>query len=239
MAGLRARQSPIRRYLGTFHKTGTVMVQSILEAADAQGILPVWIRYRDPEPAFWALAFDQHGDALPGLDPQDRAAVVLRDPRDVIISATHYHLRACEPWLLAPKPEFGGRSYRDALRSEPDLEHRILFEMAHASGDNIARQVALARDRPEIGVFRYEDLAWDRGLTELRRLLAHLKLADPVTQAILRIAPAHLPGFAAVEQGVHHRDGRAAQWRAVFTPAHHAEFAARFPDALEILGYAS
>lgn len=57
-----------------------------------------------------------------------RGLHLIRDPRDVILSGMHYHLRAPEKWLHDPEPDYGGLSYQEKLNSL-DGDGRLFLEM--------------------------------------------------------------------------------------------------------------
>jgi len=124
-----------------------------------------------------AVFFDYHS-ATPDLArcKSERGAGgihVVRDPRDMLISAVRYHLVSDEKWLHQPSKAFGGQTYQQRLASYDAIEDRFRFEMDHYMGRAIREMHAFDRQ----GVFRdvrYEDLIVDEDMTIFHGLLVEL-----------------------------------------------------------------
>jgi len=226
--------------VGTFHKTGTHLMYGIWRSVCTAFGLGFWgLADRSlAEPAAWYVAMDDHSEFrdLPARGPH-RGILVIRDPRDIAISAAHFHAVAPEAWLDAPRPKLGGRSYRAALVALPSLEARIGFELGRTARQT-ARQMLEAMARyPEFVVLRYEALAEDREMADFRAMFAHAGFGEDAMPRLLEIAGANSVFSGAVPRSHHVRDGRAAQWRSVFTPALHAAASRTLGDAPARLGY--
>src|ERR1700749_2106032 len=122
-------------FIGTFHKTGTILMEGIWDRGASQLGLKLfkprvdfW-RNRGPLTADFDVLFDgasrflRHGKRFRAAW---RGVVCIRDPRDLIVSAGLYHLNAPERWLHRPSERFGGKTYQEALRALPDNETRFL-----------------------------------------------------------------------------------------------------------------
>jgi hypothetical protein len=86
-----------------------------------------------------------------------RGSHMVRDPRDLVVSAYYYHLRTGEQWVHAPRPEYDGRSYQEHLRSL-DKHDGLRLEMNRLESTvfrDMAQWDYTQRDFCEL---RYEDL---------------------------------------------------------------------------------
>src|ERR1700685_1046550 len=143
-------ENPI--FVGTFHKTGTILLGDIFERVAVR----LGLMFVKAERGFWQK------DALPAFDilfdggsrflkhpgvfgPKARALVSIRDPRDLIVSAALYHMDSKERWVVNPSERLGGRSYQESLRALPDDAARFIFEMDHAGGRTIAEMLKIDR----------------------------------------------------------------------------------------------
>lgn len=223
--------------IGTFHKTGTVLIKSIFEEGARQGLLNLWQAESQAEPEAWTVCFAEHCHfPEAALKPPHHLAVLIRDPRDVIISGAHYHCRAEEAWLNIPENRFGGRSYRDAICALRSDEERFAFEMENAGGDTIRHMAEVLDQFPNADVVKYETLISDHQLLHFDRLLTELGIDLAERTPLLRVAYDHsLFGGA---KSLHIRDGSAEQWRSAFSPAMMSQFSERFDEVAIRLGYA-
>ena len=230
-----------RIFVGTFHKTGTsLMLNLCRDLARTRGLV-LYRRARDPglERGAWDICFDHESrfDDLPARQPH-RGVLCLRDPRDVVVSATHYHLRSDEKFLHRPEPRFEGRTYQQALAALPGLEQRLSFEMRHRSGETIRHMLRATAAYPGFYRTRLEWLIVADAPDEWRRVFAALGFPATDLPALLQLAARRSvanPG-ALVRPG-HARGGSGGEWRDVFTPALREEFAGLFGDAAARLGY--
>jgi len=178
--------------------------------------------------------------------PDVAAYLILRDPRDVVVSHVHYVAE------MAPN-HIHHRYYHSVLRT---FDERLSASIAGVSEQELAKAgdgkpvyepLPDIRKRfapflgwlehPEVLVLRYEDFLTNRRLA-LEQVLDHAvrRGFKPVVdrQAALQaleasIDPARSPTF---------RSGKAGGWRTSFTPEHEALFAAIAGDLLPVLGYA-
>jgi len=99
------------------HKCGTVWMQSILsKVASRYGMRSqIYRRHSQFNPTAEIVVNDSsvHIDGLSNF----RGSHMIRDPRDVAVSAYHYHLWTKEAWARVPRERFGGKSFHDHLNS--------------------------------------------------------------------------------------------------------------------------
>lgn len=226
--------------LGTFHKTGTVLIQSILRTAAKQLGFRLWMMHVDPEPPEWDVGFHSHsrftGEVL---EKVYRGAVVIRDPRDVIISAAHYHAKSEEKWLHRKRPEFGGLTYQQAINKEPEGDGRLIFEMKHSAANTITQMLKLREDQPDFRLVKFEALVSDYELTEFEALFRWLGFDEEAMPTLLKIAKRRsIFGGKLKNEGGHIRSGAAQQWRKEFSPHMLQAYSERWGTAAEKLGYA-
>ncbi len=231
----------MKRHIGTFHKTGTVLFGSILRQARATGVLVPWLMHETKAPPDWDICFDYHSRILlAGFEPDEgkaRYVISIRDPRDVIISAAYYHCRAAEPWLHQPSAEFGGQTYQEKILSYPDMQDRFRFEMEHISKEEIEGMLQVPLDAKSLHVTRFETLVVDYNLKEFDRIFSFLAFESQTRAALVDIAFQNSLFSGQVNRPSHVRRGSARQWLTEFTPATLRRYEALFGDAAARLGY--
>lgn len=232
--------APPRILVGTFHKSGTVLMLTVLRRIANQLGYGLWVPNRRPPPETWDIMLQAHS-VFPAdvLEQPHRGAIVIRDPRDIIISGALYHARSDsdrEPWLYQPDAKFDGRSYHEAIAALPTDAEKFVFEMDNfgmRTINNMRRHVDLLPDFIHV---RFEDLIADVELTTFRRMFTWLGIREADMDRALKIAEASSL-FSGQVDTKHVRSGKPAQWRQHFTPELHAEFSKRFGDIAERLGY--
>jgi hypothetical protein len=226
--------------VGTFHKSGTVLMLNILRAVAREFGLRVALPASQIAPDAWQIFFHPHSLFTPEtMAVPHRGVVVIRDPRDVIISGAHYHCKSDatrDGWLYQAQSSFGGLSYHQAILSQPTEEARLTFEMRHF-GRRTLTAMSTWVSPPETFIrVRFEDLVVDRELREFRRMFDWLGFDKAQTVRALAIAEGQSL-FSGKVSDVHVRSGRPAQWREHFTPDLHRHFRSLFGDLPERLGY--
>jgi len=231
--------------IGTYHKTGTVWMQGIFQAAAEQlGIafvgsdLSAYAEATAPVAA--GIYFDDHCRVPTALQGSaTRGFRLVRDPRDVVISGAHYHSKSTEPWLQRPIDRLGDRSYQQALIDQGDWLNRYAFEMeqtAAATTDHMVADISL-----ESGSFRtvrYEDLICpDGGEACFSNLLEFLGFDASETDIVTGLyRQQSLAGGKSVDRR-HARSGKSQQWKSVYSRALAQKFVDLHGDALLALGY--
>jgi hypothetical protein len=267
--------------VGTHHKTGTVwMAQVFQRFCRLHGVVFVDISEKSPEDMVQAIllntspcvVFSHHSEfpdfSQPALAARAvRGIHVVRDPRDLLLSAARYHCDADEPQLLVPRPEFGGMTYREKISSLPTQDEQILFEMEHSGGRNIAAMC----DFDDQGVFdtvKFEDLIEDETLVLWHGICLRLGLRgtallhaiecfyhaslfsrrDPVrpqspsslaADALQRFKQATRPlRGRLLRRSVNHvRGGTARQWTSAISTATRERIEEEFGEAIRKLDY--
>jgi hypothetical protein len=232
--------------VATHHKTGSVWMRTVFSSiARALEIPFVNLSrkpYRGDRFPSSAVVFDDHSKftGCPWLlgDPRSRILHVIRDPRDVIISAMNYHRSAKENWLHSPRKVFDGLSYQQKINSLPDDFARYLFEMNKSSKQVIRDMQNWNYNRENGFECKYETLVADRGMELVTQALVHLGFDDKETEVSRSIFwDNSLFGALRDSRSDHIRSGEMRQWPAVFDRRLAEAFTKRFPRVLEDLGY--
>lgn len=240
--------------IGTHHKSGTVWMRRVWHEVSRKLGVPLTQVYRServaslgPGPHIlvnWSSTFP------PELreHPEARFLHVVRDPRDMLISATRYHLKAplkTEKFLAKTKLAWNGLTYRDMLRSLPDDTARMHFEMQHNFKRCMSQMRGFPRGHPNSTELRYEDIIRDRSTEHFRAALARLDLPwlDIVCAAQSFHAYALFGGLKSRDarsrrDRLHIRSGRAAQWRKALPRSVARTFSAHYQDVLQRYEYA-
>jgi hypothetical protein len=234
-------EKPPRRYIGTFHKTGTALFESILLNARESGLLVPWLMHEEAAPEAWDVAFDYHTKTLSrSLEPnpdEARYVICIRDPRDMIVSSAYYHCQAEEEWLHKPDPRFGGMTYQEKINSLPTMTDRFLFEMEHSARGQVQGMLAVPMQAPSVLITRLETLVQDYELWEFHKIFAHLRFDAGVMVELMKYAYANSLFSGNIKRTVHARSGKPAQYLTEFDDRAMARFTEVFGDAAVRLGY--
>jgi hypothetical protein len=233
--------------IATHHKTGTVWMRDVFRGIAGDLMIPFHYlskrsslkRSRLAPPA---VCLNDHADfsAMPWLleEPDHRILHVVRDPRDVLISAMHYHRVAHESWLHVPRKTFEGMSYQQKLNSLPDDNSRYILELKHSTGRTIKKMCSWNYGANNCFECRYEDLAADFEMKLFTEILLHLGFAhDELEICRANFWKNSLFGDRSVNESPHVRKGAPRQWIEVFDRELAALFWDQFGSALTTLGY--
>ena len=231
----------------THHKTGTVWMASVFKSiAKGAGAsyLNFWDHYgrldRVLKTPFILFNYDstflQHADVLRRDDV--RVFHIIRDPRDVLISAMHYHKTSSEAWLHQTAPDGSDVDYQRKLNALATPFEQYLFEMENSTNSTIEEMLDWQYDRPNCIEVRYEDLFLDRSMELWTQIVTFLGFDEKEQALCTECFWKHsLFGNAGSANRRHARSGEVSQWKREFTPELAHAFVERFPDALQVLGY--
>src|SRR5262249_9612536 len=233
--------------VATHHKTGTVWMDGVFKAI-ARDVGARYVDFRAHYPClndalqepFILLNYDSNfRDFAPLLARDDvRVLHVVRDPRDVLISAMHYHRKSAESWLHEPIPGYDDVTYQRTLKALPTKFDQYVFEMEHSTASTLKDVQSWQYGRPNCFEARYEDLRQDADLGHWRRISAFLGFDEDEQQSCCRrFWQNSLFGGLQRLGNRHVRSGDVAQWKREFTRDLGYAFLERFPDTLQTLGY--
>jgi hypothetical protein len=234
-------------FVGTFHKTGTVLLASVFrDLAHDLGLTfwqpraVVWKTGHTAAPDFpWDICFDGLSRFLadPGLFRGDlRCVISMRDPRDVVISSARYHAASPEKWLHRPSDAHGGATYQETLNALPSDDDRLVFEMDHSAARTIAQMLAVDRGDPRIHVVRLDRLIVDADFKEYRAMFEFLGFTGEALSVCLNAAHRR-SALHRSDRPSHFNHDTPSLWKERFTPALAQAFESRFPGVAEKLGY--
>lgn len=244
-------------FVGTHHKTGTMWMVNIFQSFAERAGLPI-LNFSEHCRALgitgqrcdqllfgYGMGFDgiivaDHSEGFrsaAALLPVGRRRMfhVVRDPRDIAISAAEYHVRAEEPWLHVPLTEFGGMTYQERISSYDQLDDRVLFEIEHSSAATV-HEIRGLINLPGIAVFKYEDLM--REPKTFDKLFEHCGF-HPDFRQLFDLAVNDHSFFAEADAANtdHASDGRVEQWRDKLKPTTLDAIHQAFGDVIKHLGY--
>ena len=233
--------------IATHHKTGTVWMRDVFRGITRDLNIPFVYLTRKSGPKRTrlvppAVLLNDQSDfsALPWLlEGQDQRILhLVRDPRDVLISAAHYHRIAPESWLHISRKSFGGLSYQQKLNSLPDDRSRYLFELRHSAGRTIEKMCSWNYGAQNCFECRYEDLAEDFEMKLFTEIALHLGFVrDELEICRMNFWKNSLFGERETGDSPHIRRGAARQWPNVFDRDLATRFLHVFGHALIKLGY--
>lgn len=223
--------------VGTHHKTGTVWLKSIFNQIASKYALKFRYsveRAKKLTPCDREIFVHAHSNfALDRLPSNSRGLHMIRDPRDVVVSACFYHQKGVERPMHIPMFQ-GGLSYQQKICSYESQSDRLLFEMEHYSAGTIRDMINWDYNNPQFLELKYEDLIDD-----------HEKFWDIFVflgfnrvDTLMKIAAAnHKDAKVAVREKKHIRSGQSGQWKKYFTNVHKTKFKELFGSIAVDLGY--
>jgi hypothetical protein len=233
--------------VATHHKTGTVWMDGVFKKiADDLGAQYVDFRseygrldqtLREP---FILFNYDSDfRDYAHVLDrPDVRILHLIRDPRDVLISAMHYHKKSAESWLHTPVPGYNNVTYQRRLKELRTRLEQYIFEMEHSTAGTLRGMLGWRYDRANCFEARYERLRKDADLSYWCEIAEFLGFdTEEQAAAKKRFWQNSLFGGLSRFGNKHVRSGDVAQWKREFNLPLAYAFLDRFPTALKMLGY--
>lgn len=166
---------------------------------------------------------------------------MIRDPRDMVISAYFYHLWTKEEWAHIPRKSLNNLTYQQYLNSL-DREEGLLAEMEGTSKEVIDEMSGWDYHNPCFIEFRYEDIMHNESAI-FRKIFQHYGFSEEAIQNCLKIASRFsFKNKSKRQKGTinktsHLRSGRTGEWKEIFTDRHKQRFKELFGDVLIQLGY--
>ena len=232
--------------VATHHKTGTVWMATVFKAIAADlGV--TYVDYgsqrehledglKSPFILFnYDSDFRGHSDLLSRDDV--RILHLIRDPRDVLISAMHYHCKSEESWLHEPVPGYNNVTYQRRLNAFATRYEQYVFEMENSTDSTLRDMQGWQYGRANCFEARYEELRQDAQMAYWTTIADFLGF-DAAEQQVCRQRFWQYSLFGSLGRGHKHvRSGDVAQWKHEFTPELAAAFSRKFPRVLQALGY--
>jgi Sulfotransferase domain len=235
-----------RAVVATHHKTGTAWMAKVFKAVALRLSVPLVMMHSkkvlSAPVSIPSIIFNNHSD-FRGVDwllqdPDTRIFHLIRDPRDVIISAMHYHKTAREPWLHKPRSRFNGMTYQQELNSLPDDRARLIWEMDNTGGRTINAMKAWDYSLEKSCEMKYEELIEDVDAVEFARVASHLGFDyNEVASCQEEFRRRSLFGRKRLPKSIHVRSGMSRQWESVYDLGLAQIFVEKFGTALIDLGY--
>jgi len=222
----------------TYHKAGTIWFSKMLYRISSFYGLK-YEHWNELQRATHAeLFFCDHSVIDWNLVPEGACFVhLVRDPRDMLVSATFYHQTAREEWLLEPRARFEGKTYQQVIKELPTFEEKLLFEMNASHGKSMEQMKKWNYNNPDCLEIRYEDFINDFDLVRIANLFHFIGIPGHALGNALTIAY-HSSLFPQSRLKTKHvRSGAAEQWKKHFTPAVAQAFEERHGPLLRTLGY--
>jgi hypothetical protein len=238
--------------VGTHQKTGTVWMhdvfRNIAKAIDTEYYnvslqntksFGKQFKYIIGRPDKKVIIFDNHSafpDQCFALD--HRGIRLIRDPRDMAISAARYHQTTKAKFANKPRADLGGKSLRAHISALPSFEEKLLFEIDYAIKNNIDDMYKYRFDGEHLKPVKYESLIDDSGLDVVPSVIAYLGLTDEEAVIALCIFwERSLFGLKSRESSTHIRSGHSRQYKDKYTAAVHEAFERNFPGIVADLAY--
>ena len=233
--------------IATHHKTGTVWMATVFKAIAADlgaTYVDYWAEKAQVEEAlkrpFVLFNYDSDFRGHSQLLSRDDVRILhlIRDPRDVLISAMHYHRRADESWLHEPVPGYDNITYQRRLNAFETRYEQYVFEMENSTDSTLRDMQGWQYGRSNCFEARYEELRQDTQMAYWSKIIDFLGF-EPHEQAICRqrFWQHSLFGNLSGRAHRHVRSGDVVQWKREFTPELAQAFRWKFPKVLQALGY--
>ncbi len=234
-------------FVGTYHKTGTVWMERVMRrTAEAVGVEFHYNPFQGDTPP------NAEGSIEAGVYMHDHTRFpdwlmrldfagfrMIRDPRDVVVSGAHYHVKSDESWLLLPRELFGGQSYREAITALADIQAQYQFEMRNTGAETIRDMANPGVVASRLETVRYEELMIDADFSRFLALVERLGFDQGESELALKwFKRQSLVGGAKIDTSHATSSGKLERWRQAFSRQTAELFAELHGDALAKLGYA-
>ena len=225
------------------HKAGTLWLQRILKVLAGVYGLPFKNCTQDEWFGDIGVFIEDHSELDMARLPDIVGSHLIRDPRDMAVSAYFYHKWCNEPWVHEVLPKYGYSSLQTYLNSLTQDEG-LMVEIRRGNERDIRGIRGWDYANPKFLEIKYEGLI-TRPEETFRGLFAHYGFNDDAISLGLSVADKlHFTNQTKRELGQrqemrHLRSGRPGQWRDYFTQTHKDFFKEIHGDLLILLGYES
>lgn len=165
------------------HKSGTLWFRRIIQELCHK--FNLLYQYRKLEQPYGIYFLDKH---LPNFDidtlPSYVGSHMIRDPRDVIVSAYFYHKWSTEIYTTTPREQFNGQTYQEhinsisqneGLHAEIEESNYVILDMTNWNYNN-----------PNIYEIKYEDLIYNEQII-FKELFTHYEFSTEQIEQALQI----------------------------------------------------
>ena len=225
--------------IGTHHKTGTVWLESVFSKVSNQFDLE-WFSggNKDVIPKEWQVLQHTHSHFQKEILENNnfKGLHIIRDPRDIAVSAAFYHCKSHEDWLHVPRAEFGNKTYQNRINECNNFDDKLIFEMDHSTATGLSDISQWNYDDLRFINVKYEELIADNNMKLFRDVFEFLGFKGEALIRCLQIAFANSL-FSGRVTSQHVRSGNSNQWKEYFKKSHAEHFCDKFGDLLIRLGY--
>ena len=230
-----------KSFIGTFHKTGTVLFENILRVAEKSKLLVPWYMHEASKPEEWTIGLDYTSRKLIELmkdnQTNSKYVICIRDPRDVIVSGAYYHTKSNEKWLHIPQEKFNGLTYQEKINSYMNMSDKFLFEMENKAFLTINSMLEVPQNKENVYITKLENLVQDTNLREYTKVYAALEFSGDLIAKLLVISYNNSLFSGKIKKDSHVRSGNPKQYISEFADTVLKRYYELHGDAALKLGY--
>lgn len=249
-------------FIGTFHKTGTVLLLNLLKiyckknlntriinlSSDMTKIPIQRLKLLASDKKNQTIIFNDHFDNLLNkninlneLEKHQikyRGIVLIRHPYEIIMSGMRYHQTTKEQWCQKPLEEFENQSYQEIIKNLPTQEDKIKFEMENCSYQTISAILQTKQQTLKNDKFKYiklEDLTIIQPQKTIKIISKHLNIDQEQLNNIFK----KLLKEKKTSSHITNKSNNIYTYHENFTEQHYKKFNQLFSQSiLQQLGYA-
>ena len=185
-------------FVATLHKCGTVLMKNIFSAfAKDNNLKFINVEKDDYKSINFTnnnIYFDDHSYYLEHLEKsfnyEFKLLQCIRDPRDLLVSATKYHQTSKEKWLHENEDRFNGASYYEMINNLNTFEEKCFFEIQNATyitmeNLNIFSTIP-SKYKKNITFIKLEDLMKDYDFIEYKRIFEFMNFEEKYLNSFIK-----------------------------------------------------